>query len=37
MNILIFGAGYVGYSLAIFLADTEHITVVETDKKKLIS
>lgn len=35
MKIAIFGAGYVGYSLALFLADTEEITLIESDSSKI--
>lgn len=35
MKIGIFGAGYVGYSLGVILADTENVTILEIDKEKI--
>ena len=37
MKIIIYGAGYVGFSLALLLAKNNNITLVDTDEEKLAS
>ena len=34
-NIIVFGAGYVGFSLAVLFATNNHVTVIDIDKKKV--